>query len=80
LVELIKKQKEQRQIIFATHNANFVLNADAELVIKLENNDGTTSVQNFTIEDLAHRDDLLKLEGGEEAFIKRERKYNLFRA
>ncbi len=29
LVTLIKKQKQKRQIIFATHNANFVLNADA---------------------------------------------------
>lgn len=77
LVELIKQQKEQRQIIFATHNANFVLNADAELIVKLENYDGTTSVKNFTIENLSHRDDLLKLEGGEEAFKKRERKYNL---
>ena len=28
LVELIKEKKKQRQIIFATHNANFVLNAD----------------------------------------------------
>ena len=80
LVELIKQQKEQRQIIFATHNANFVLNADAELIIKLENNNGTTNVENFTIEDLAHRDDLLKLEGGKEAFMKRERKYNLLKA
>ena len=77
LVNLIKKQKEQRQIIFATHNANFVLNADAELIIKLENNDGTTSVINFTIEDLSHREDLLKLEGGREAFKKRELKYNI---
>lgn len=77
LVNLIKKQKEQRQIIFATHNANFVLNADAELIIKLENTDGATSVTNFTIEDLFHREDLLKLEGGREAFKKREMKYNI---
>ena len=77
LVELIKQQKEQRQIIFATHNANIVLNADAELIVKLENNDGTTSVINFTIEDLKYREDLLKLEGGKEAFKKREKKYNI---
>ena len=77
LVNLIKKQKEQRQIIFATHNANFVLNADAELIIKLENIDGATSITNFTIEDLVHREDLLKLEGGREAFRKRELKYNI---
>lgn len=77
LVELIKQQKQQRQIIFATHNANFVLNADAELIIKLENTDGITSSVSFAIEDLKHREDLLKLEGGREAFKKRERKYNI---
>ncbi len=77
LVELIKKQKSKRQIIFATHNANFVLNADSELVIKLENMDGLTQVKYLTIEDVGNRDNLLKLEGGKEAFRKRERKYNL---
>ena len=77
LVELIKEKKQQRQIIFSTHNANFVLNGDAELVMKLENNDGRTTITAFSIEDLEHRDDLLKLEGGKEAFKKREQKYNL---
>ena len=77
LVELIKEQKQQRQIIFATHNANFVLNADAELVIKLQNDSGLTSINSFSIEDLEYREDLLRLEGGAEAFRKREKKYNI---
>jgi len=77
LVELIKEQKEHRQIIFATHNANFVLNADAELVIKLQNDSGLTSINSFSIEDLEYREDLLRLEGGAEAFRKREKKYNI---
>ena len=77
LVELIKEKKKQRQIIFATHNANFVLNADSELIIKLDNIDGKTVCTSFSIEDLEHRDSLLKLEGGIEAFKKRERKYNI---
>jgi len=77
LVELIKEQKQNRQIIFATHNANFVLNADAELIIKLENTDGFTKSVSFTIEDINYREDLLKLEGGREAFKKREQKYNV---
>ena len=77
LVELIKQQKNGRQIIFATHNANFVLNADAELIVKLENIDGFSTSSSFTIEDLNHREDLLKLEGGKEAFKKREQKYDI---
>jgi ABC-type cobalamin/Fe3+-siderophores transport system ATPase subunit len=35
LVHLIKKKKANRQIIFATHNANFVVNADSELIYSL---------------------------------------------
>lgn len=77
LVELIKQQKNGRQIIFATHNANFVLNADAELIVKLENIGGFSTSTSFTIEDLSHREDLLKLEGGKEAFKKREQKYDI---
>lgn len=77
LVELIKEMKQHRQIIFATHNANFVLNGDAEMVIKLEIVNGLTKATSFTIEDLEYREDLLKLEGGKEAFKKRERKYNI---
>ncbi len=77
LVTLIKKQKQKRQIIFATHNANFVLNADAELIIQLKNENNKIVAQSFMIENDAYRDDLLKLEGGEEAFKDRERKYGI---
>ena len=77
VVELIKEQKKDRQIIFATHNANFVLNADAELIIKLNNEGNKITAQSFSIEDSQYREDLLKLEGGKEAFKKRERKYEI---
>ncbi len=77
LVALIKKQKQKRQIIFATHNANFVLNADAELIIQLKNENNKIVVQSFMIESDAYKEDLLKLEGGEKAFKDRERKYGI---
>ncbi|WQX21496.1 ATPase [Helicobacter pylori] len=77
LVALIKKQKQKRQIIFATHNANFVLNADAELIIQLKNENNKIVAQSFMIESDAYKEDLLKLEGGEEAFKNRERKYGI---
>ena len=37
LVPLIKKKKNNRQIIFATHNANLVINGDSEKIFILEN-------------------------------------------
>ena len=78
LVELVKKAKLNRQIIFATHNANFVINGDAELILALEmGEDKVTKIQNITIEDLEHRGSLLALEGGPEAFLKRECRYGI---
>ncbi|TPH75313.1 ATPase [Helicobacter pylori] len=79
LVALIKKRKQERQIIFATHNANFVLNADAELIIQLKNENNEIVVQSFTIESNEYKEDLLKLEGGEKAFKDRERKYGIIK-
>ena len=78
LVELVKSAKLNRQIIFATHNANFVINGDAELIHVLEmGSDGVSKIQSITIEDLAHRGKLLALEGGPEAFLKREYRYGI---
>ncbi|WP_441712039.1 TrlF family AAA-like ATPase [Helicobacter pylori] len=77
LVTLIKKQKQKRQIIFATHNANFVLNADAEQIIQLKNENNKIVAQSFMIESDKHKEGLLKLEGGKKAFKDRERKYGI---
>ena len=77
LVPLIKKKKVNRQIIFATHNANFVVNGDAEKIFIMKNETGKTEIIETTIEDLANRDDLLKLEGGREAFRKRGEKLHI---
>ena len=77
LVPLIKKTKPNRQIIFATHNANFVINGDAEKIFILDNTTGKTKITETTIEDLEHRKSLLKLEGGEQAFENRGDKFGL---
>lgn len=79
LVALIKKRKQERQIIFATHNANFVLNADAELIIQLKDENNKIVVRSFMIESNEYKEDLLKLEGGEKAFKDRERKYGIIK-
>jgi predicted ATP-dependent endonuclease of OLD family len=77
LVELIKRKKLERQIIFATHNANFVVNADSELIHILEMPENQTEFSFTTLENLNGRDRLLKLEGSELAFKQRRNKYNL---
>jgi len=77
LVPLLKEKKSDRQIIFATHNANFVINGDAEKIFILRNESGQTKVIETTIEDMKNREELLKLEGGKEAFKKRGEKLDI---
>jgi len=76
LVGLIKRNKNKRQIIFATHNANFVINGDAEKVVILETEKGVTNFTETTLEGTSS-EKLLKLEGGKEAFHRRRNKYKL---
>ena len=75
LVPLIRKAKKTRQIIMSTHNANLVVNADAEQIIIAqlgqEKNYLSGSIENPEINKNIR--DIL--EGGEEAFRKREQKY-----
>jgi len=78
LVGILKTKKLERQIIFASHNANFVINGDSELIHILDmGEDGRTCITSSTIENLEHRDRLLGLEGGKEAFKLRETRYGI---
>lgn len=79
LVPLICRAKKSRQIIMSTHNANLVVNADAEQVVvaRLDVNESylAGSIENPKV-NMSIRN---ILEGGEEAFRQRERKYGMKR-
>ncbi|KUJ72509.1 TrlF family AAA-like ATPase [Thiomicrospira sp. WB1] len=76
LVPIFRKIKKYRQVIIATHNANLVVNADAEQVIVAENDDEVLSYKSGAIECTEIRNDICEiLEGGQSAFEKREQKY-----
>ena len=78
LVDAFRKAKKNRQIIIATHNANLVVNTDAEQIIVAEFKNNRISYKWGSIENPTIRKDITTLlEGGEEAFKKRERKYEL---
>lgn len=77
LVPLLKKKKLDRQIIFSTHNANFVINGDSEKIFILKNENGQTEIIETTIENKKNREELLKLEGGKKAFKKRGEKLSI---
>ena len=77
VIPALKKLRGRRQVVLATHNANLVVNGDADMVIQL---DATAHrgrvVCAGAIEDPEVRDAIVRtVDGGEEAFRLRRRKY-----
>ncbi|HHW3988825.1 TPA: TrlF family AAA-like ATPase [Raoultella planticola] len=84
LVPLFRKIKQYRQVIIVTHNANLVVNCDAEQVIIAANNDEVISYRSGALEygDHGAQNSMRKaicdvLEGGRQAFEAREQKYGM---
>jgi len=78
LAGAFREAKKKRQVIIATHNANLVVNTDAEQVIVAEFKNNKISYRGGSIESREIRNDItLLLEGGEEAFKRREEKYGI---
>ena len=76
LIELFKELKKYRQVIIVTHNANLVVNADAEQVIVATNDHGKLSYISGSLEDSIINSEICKiLEGGDTAFNNRRSKY-----
>ena len=73
----LKRLKGRRQVIVATHNANIVVNGDADLVIQLEATAEKGRVACVgAIDDPAVRDAIVQtVDGGRDAFRLRRRKY-----
>ena len=81
IVRQLRKTKSKRQIIVVTHNANIVVNGDAEMVLPLDVAGGETHIQHAANiqgkEIQAAICDIL--EGGREAFDKRYKRIRLGR-
>ncbi len=73
----LRRLKGKRQVILATHNANIVVNGDADLVIHLQATADHGSVNQMgVIEEPRIRDTIVNtVDGGAEAFQLRLRKY-----
>ena len=73
--------KGRRQVILATHNANIVVNGDADQVIALRaTSDRGEIAEHGAIESIPVRRCIVDtLDGGEEAFELREAKYNFLK-
>lgn len=77
VLPVLKKLKGRRQVIVATHNANIVVNGDADMVIQLDAtaHHGYAS-RSGAIEEPDVRDAIVRtVDGGDEAFRLRRLKY-----
>jgi energy-coupling factor transporter ATP-binding protein EcfA2 len=78
LVPAIREAKHHRQIILATHNANLVVNTDAEQVIVAHCDGRTIEYSSGSLENPRTRQQVATLlEGGMDALRKREQRYQL---
>lgn len=81
IVEQVWRAKNNRQLLFASHNANFVVNGDAELIVccdYIKAGDQTNGMIKLTgaIDNKDIRDEItLVTEGGRQAFKLRMDKY-----
>lgn len=78
LVGAIREAKQYRQVILASNNGNVVINSDAEQVIIARRENGRVSYTSGSLENPLIRDRALAvLEGGAQAFKRRQEKYRL---
>jgi energy-coupling factor transporter ATP-binding protein EcfA2 len=88
LTAYFKKAKTRRQIILITHNPNLVVNADSEQIViascdRRENSLPHIKYQAGSLENTSPAEQGIReqvcrlLEGGADAFVKRERRYSI---
>jgi len=84
LVPHFREARKRRQVIIVTHNANLVVNTDADQVIVARaERTGTSSLPTISYESGSLENSSIRhrvcqiLEGGERAFLERERRYRL---
>lgn len=73
VVEQLRRNKQHRQLMVVTHNANIVVNADAELVMTMEFDKGQITLASAGgLQERSVRQDICRvMEGGETAFRQR---------
>ncbi len=79
IVTQLREIKRRRQVIVVTHNANIVVNGDAELVIALVARNGQTQIETSgSLQEKTVRRTICDvMEGGEKAFEQRYRRIAL---
>lgn len=81
VIKLIRTLKPKTQFIFATHNANFPVLGDAEQIISCSYSDDSIQMKSGSIDCPELQLEIVDImEGGEEAFQQRKRRYEIWRS
>jgi len=82
IVQQLREVKRRRQVLVVTHNANIVVNGDAELVVALAARGGETQKEcEGSLQEKKVRDTICEvMEGGRDAFDERYRRIVLEKA
>jgi chromosome segregation protein len=76
VIKLIRKIKPNTQFVLATHNANFPVLGDAEQIISCSYSDEVIDIKTGSIDRQEMQQEVVDImEGGEEAFTERKRRY-----
>ena len=76
VVQRIREVKKKRQLIFITHNPNIPVLGDADKVFVLNSSGKSGVIEKEGPVDVCQQQIVTLLEGGEEAFKERRRRYN----
>ncbi|NIA09783.1 MAG: histidinol-phosphatase [Nitrospiraceae bacterium] len=81
VIKLILALKSKTQFIFATHNANFPVLGDAEQIISCSYSDDAIQAKSGSIDCPELQQEIVDImEGGEEAFRLRKRRYEIWKS
>lgn len=75
IVHSIRQVKEARQLVFVTHNPNIPVLGESERVVVLDSDGVAARVRNAGTVDQCKSDIVTLLEGGEDAFSRRAKRY-----
>ncbi len=80
VIKLLRTLKHKTQFVFATHNANFPVLGDAEQIISCSYSDDAIHVISGSIDCPKMQQEIVNImEGGEEAFEQRKRRYEIWK-
>ena len=81
VIKLIRTLKPKTQFMFATHNANFPVLGDAEQIISCLYSNDSIQVKSGSIDCPELQQEIVDImEGGEEAFQQRKRRYEIWKS